>query len=93
MLLMHMQLENNYALTANKTYVRMYATNKTLKEAIAMFKEYDKLIADRTTGPKPQRTLLSVSEIEELSADEMKYLNINLLEGVLDAIKAHPAMQ
>lgn len=93
MLILQMQVENQYALSANKLYTRTYATNKTLKEAIALFKEYDAVASRRTTSPAPQRTLVSVSEVEELTADEMKYMNIILIEGVLEALKAHPAMQ
>lgn len=93
MLLMQVQSENHYALTANKMVTRMYATNKTLKEAIALFKEYDALTAGRTMSPVTQRTLLSVSEVEELSVDEMKYMGITLIEGVLEAAKNHKANQ
>lgn len=93
MLLMQVQSENNYAITANKTITRMYASNKTLKEAIALFKEYDVLTAGRTMSPITQRTLLSIVEIEELAVDELKYMGIILIEGVLEAAKNHKAMQ
>jgi hypothetical protein len=90
---MQVQAENNYAFTANSVMTRMYATNKTLKEAIALFKEYDALMVSRAITQVTQRTLLSVSEIEELSVEEMKYMGIILIEGILEATKNHKVMQ
>jgi hypothetical protein len=93
MLLLHVQCENPYDLNSStKKQDRAYATNKELHEAIADLKEYKALIENRSTAFKPNMILLSVSEIDNLTADEMKFMGITLIEGMLEAIKAHPAI-
>lgn len=94
MLLLHVQQEHNYALTDNgKLRNVAYASNKTLKEAIADLNAYHKAIGNRTMAPAKSIMLLSVSVIEELNTEELKSMNIYLIEGVLEALKNHPAMQ
>lgn len=92
MLLLHMQFENNFAVGKNSVVSKAFASNKMLHEAIADLKEYREIIAGRTTSPTASIMLLSVSEIATLNNDELKFMGIQLIEGLLEAVKAKPVL-
>lgn len=92
MLLLHMQFENNFAVGKNSVVSKAFASNKMLHEAIADLKEYREIIAGRTTSPTANIVLLSVSEIDTLNNDELKFMGVQLIEGLLEAVKAKPTL-